>query len=225
MDCRAYLENEALRMKLVTYAELLSRANSKARLTGPSDPAILLGEYIADALFGLPFLEGLSSFVDVGTGGGLPGIVWGICRPDMSGRLLDSVGKKIALVQGFIEALGCRNLKAVSIRSEDFARTNRENFDVATAKALAAAPLLAEYLAPLVKVGGRIVAFKGSRVDEELETPGIDWSKLGLSSPVKSGYEIAGTKRFIVIWEKIRACSRKYPRRPGVAAKEPWYQG
>lgn len=225
MNIDKYLEDEKLTGRLRQYAELLSQANARARLTGPSDPDVLYEDFILDALYGLPFLEDGACFVDVGTGGGLPGIVWGICRPDAKGVLLDSIGKKVALVREMASQLGCVNLTTVNARSEDFAAQRREAFDVATARALASAPLLAEYLTPLVKVGGRLVAFKGENVRDELAAAGSAWQKLGLSPPRLEAYEISGKQRYLVIWEKIKACAKKYPRRPGTADKNPWYAG
>ena len=223
MDIQEFLQKEGLPSKLREYAALLSQANEQARLTGPSDPEVLYDDFILDALHGLPYLPDRAAFVDVGTGGGLPGVVWGICRPDTKGLLLDSIGKKIALVQEMVRRLGCDNLSTVNARSEDFARRHRETFDVATARAVAAAPILAEYLTPLVRVGGRIVAFKGEKVRDELSVPRNAWRQLGLSPPQLEPYEISGKKRYLVVWEKTKACGRKYPRRPGVAEKSPWY--
>jgi len=223
MNMDKYLEDKKVTGKLRQYAELLSQANERARLTGPSDAGVLYADFILDALYGLPFLEEGASFADVGTGGGLPGIVWGICRPDTQGVLLDSIGKKVALVCEMIGQLGCGNLTAVNTRSEDFATGHREAFDVATARAVASAPLLAEYLTPLVRVGGRLVAFKGEHVRDELTLPEKAWQKLGLSPPQLKAYEISGKRRYLIVWEKIRTCNKKYPRRPGIAEKKPWH--
>ena len=223
MNIEEYLGKKEIADKLRQYAELLSRANERARLTGPSDPGVLYEDFILDALYGLAFLGDGEIFVDVGTGGGLPGIAWGICRPDAKGFLLDSIGKKIALVSEMIDELDCGNLTAVNARSEDFTAEHREAFDVATARAVAAAPLLAEYLTPLVRIGGKIVAFKGENVRDELNLPEKAWQKLGLSPPRLEAYEISGKQRYLVLWEKIKTCGKKYPRRPGMADKIPWY--
>ncbi|MDR3255861.1 MAG: 16S rRNA (guanine(527)-N(7))-methyltransferase RsmG [Synergistaceae bacterium] len=209
--------------KLRRYAGLLGAANAKARLTGPSDPDTLYDEHITDALAALPYLPENLSFVDVGTGGGLPGLVWCICRPAARGTLLDSIGKKIALVAEMAEELGCSNAEAVNRRSEDFARERREGFDIATARAVADARVLVEYLSPLVRAGGRLIAFKGKDANEETDLPGSKWRILGLSKPELFRYSIAGKERFLVIWEKIGPCRRRYPRKPGDAVKSPWW--
>jgi 16S rRNA (guanine527-N7)-methyltransferase len=210
--------------KLRKYAALLGSANEKARLTGPSDPETLFNEHISDALSGLPYLPQGASFVDIGTGGGLPGLVWCICRPDSRGVLLDSIGKKIALLTGIADELGCANAEPVCMRSEEFARTRRESFKAATARAVAHSCALAEYMSPLVAVGGRLIAFKGPGALEELDIPEASWKELGLSKPVAHPCEIAGKQRLIVVWEKIRECPKRYPRKPGDASKKPWWQ-
>lgn len=216
---------DEIKIKLRLYAELLAQANERARLTGSSDPEILYAEHFADAIQALPALPKDGSgktFIDVGTGGGLPGLVWGICRPDLSGTLLDSIAKKSALTEEIARKLGCGNIAVVNARSEDFAKENRERFDVATARAVAHACVLAEYLSPLVRVGGKIIAFKGKSVDEELAIPPGKWRVLGLSAPTAQPYSIAGKERCLVIWEKIKPCPAHYPRRPGLAEKKPW---
>lgn len=142
--------------------------------------------------------------------------------PNVKGVLLDSIGKKIRLVAEMAAELGCFNMEVVNARSEDYAREKREFFDVATARAVANACLLAEYLSPLTAIGGRVVAFKGPGVHEEIDIPSYMWKKLGLSAPELRRYEISGKERYIVVWQKIAPCPAKYPRKPGMAEKFPW---
>jgi 16S rRNA (guanine527-N7)-methyltransferase len=217
------VENEKT---LHRYAELLGEANERARIIGPSDPAVIYSEHISDALMALPYLEKISSgssFVDVGSGGGLPGLAWGICRPDLNGVLLDSVGKKIELVKEIIETLGVKNIRAINARSEDFVRDAREFFDVAAARAVADSVVLAEYLSPFVKIGGCLLAFKGRSAAAELDIPPSKWGVLGLGAPTILPYQILDKKLNLVIWKKISPCPKRYPRKPGEAKKNPWF--
>jgi 16S rRNA (guanine527-N7)-methyltransferase len=216
---------EAREEKLRLFARMLAEANSRARVVGPSDERIIYEEHIADALTAVHHLEEIPSggaFADVGTGGGLPGIVWGICRPDLRGVLIDSVGKKIAIVSEIIARLDLQNLEAVNARSEDVARDRRESFDLATARAVIEARALAEYLSPLVKTGGRILAFKGPGAARELADAAADWKKLGLGAPAIEPYSVAGKNLNFVMWEKISPCPAQFPRNPGEAKKNPW---
>lgn len=208
--------------KLDEYAALLSEANKKARLTGPLDSETIYREHIADALEALRLIEAPKTFVDIGTGGGIPGLVWGICLPDSKGVLLDSVGKKIRLVGEMASALGCENIEVVNARSEDYARVRREFFELSCARAVTGACALAEYLSPLTAVGGRVVALKGPGVREELDIPPGMWQRLGLSAPELRWYELEGKERCVVVWHKIKPCPAKYPRKPGMAEKFPW---
>jgi 16S rRNA (guanine527-N7)-methyltransferase len=212
--------------RLRRFARIIAESNNMARITGPSDENVIYNEHVKDALAALPILEKFqpgSSFADVGTGGGLPGIVWGICRPDMYGVLIDSVGKKIDIVRGIIGKLKLKNITALNERSEETAVSRREAFDIAAARAVAAAPILAEYLSPLVRTGGLLVAFKGPRAASEIE--GLhprDWMKLGLGPPSLTPYKIAGKECYMLIWEKINECPKRFPRKPGEAKKHPW---
>ena len=216
--------SEVITQKLHRYAELLAAANERARLTGSSDPDVIYSEHIADALSGLPWLPESGSFVDVGTGGGLPGLVWAICRPDLTAVLLDSIGKKCNLLNEIIAELGCTNAVAVNTRSEDFAKVNRETFDMATARAVAHSCILAEYLAPLVKTGGKLLAFKGESAADEIKIPSSKWRLLGLDAPSLHPYTTCDKNRLIVLWKKLMPTPPRYPRNPGMAEKKPWYR-
>lgn len=217
---------EDMETHLQRFARLVADANDRVRVTGPSDENVIYEEHIKDALAALPYLENFPagcSFADVGTGGGLPGVVWGICRPDMRGVLIDSIGKKTDIVLGIIAALKLKNITVLNERSEETASSRRETFDIATARAVADAPVLAEYLSPLVRTGGMLIAFKGPRAAEEIKSvhPG-DWKRLGLGAPSLAPYKISGRGRNMVIWSKISACPARFPRKPGEAKKNPW---
>lgn len=210
--------------KLRGYVRLLIKANEAARLTGPSDEETLWRDHIVDCVYGVPLLPRGGSVIDVGTGGGLPGIVWAITRPDLQFTLIDSIAKKMAQVEKIAALLGLRNIKIVCARSEDYARENGEKFAVAAARAVTEAGILAELLSPFAKTGGKIISFKGPRVVEELEAVGNRWSELGLSAPKLMPYSYDDKKRFLLIWEKIARGPKGIPRRPGMAEKFPWYE-
>ncbi len=213
-------ENEE---KLRKYLSLLSAANELARLTGPSDEKTLWNSHLMDCASALPLLPHEGRVIDVGTGGGLPGMVWAICRPDLDVTLLDSITRKCALVEKMAAALGLRNVAVVCKRSEEYAREEREKFHVAAARAVCASGILAEYLSPFVKIKGIALAFKGPKATEELELVGNKWKALGLSSPHIRPYMLGDIKRFFLIWNKVSQTPKGIPRRPGMAEKFPWY--
>lgn len=220
---RAGQEIAANESKLRKYVSLLSAANEMARLTGPSDEETLWNEHILDCAMMLAMTPDKGRAIDVGTGGGLPGVVLAICRPDLEVTLLDSITRKCAQVEKICIALGLRNAKVVCVRSEDYAKEHPEKFSLVTARAVTSAGILAELLAPFAKTKGKIVAFKGPRVTEELETVGNKWSRIGLSSPKLTPYTLGDKKRFLLVWEKIGQAPKGIPRRPGMAEKFPWY--
>lgn len=210
--------------KLRLYVGLLIKANEAARLTGPSDAATLWNDHIIDCASAAFLLPRGGRVIDVGTGGGLPGLVWAILRPDLEFTLLDSVAKKMAQVEKISILLGLKNVKTICARSEDYAKEHGERFAVVTARAVTAAGVLAELLAPFAKTGGRLIAFKGPKVTEELEIVGNRWSELGLSSPKLMPYSYDDKKRFLLIWEKVARVPKGIPRRTGMAEKFPWYE-
>ena len=164
--------------QLRRYASLLAVANERVRLTGPYDEETLWTDHIEDCLHVLPLLPPSGTVVDVGTGGGLPGAVLAVCRPDLKFTLLDSLSRKTKALAEIIAALKLPNAEVICMRSEDFAAARRERYDAAVVRAVSEAGVIAEYLAPLVREGGALIAMKGSSVGEELaplEASGTLW--------------------------------------------------
>lgn len=215
----------AHRERLMSFAKQLS-ACVTARLTGTRDPQELYDRHIRDCLESVPFLpQGHRRVIDVGSGGGLPGLVWAICRPDLEVVLLDSIGKKARAVQAIIEELGLSNARGLCARSEELARSERESFDLACARAVASAGITAELLSPLVRVGGLLLTFKGAKLSEELAEVGksTSWGRLGLGAPLVLPYGGQDSSRALVLWEKTARCPRAYPRPAGMAASKGWW--
>ena len=210
--------------KLRHYISLLSKANEIARLTGPSDEEILWNDHLVDCAYALPMIPSKGRLIDVGTGGGLPGMVWAICRPDLEVTLLDSISRKCKLVEKMAIALGLKNVNVVCSRSEDYSKDNREKFDIASARAVCSAGILAEYLSPFIRVGGHAVAMKGPKVKEELSLiKDNKWRTLGFSVPALTSYTLNDMERYLLVWTKKLPAQKGFPRRPGMAEKYPWY--
>ncbi|MBQ8692919.1 MAG: 16S rRNA (guanine(527)-N(7))-methyltransferase RsmG [Synergistaceae bacterium] len=211
---------------LKQYAELLAECVS-VRLTGTRDADEIFNTHIQDGLEALKFLRQYSNaqIIDVGSGGGLPGIVWAVCRPDLNIILLDSIGKKCRASQEIIEKLNLNNIKAICSRSEEFAKlkSNRERFDLACARAVADAGVTAELLSPLVKVQGSLMTFKGAKLEQELEQVNHKWRCLGLSEPEINYYGGDNSSKSILIWRKISKCPKIFPRKPGDASNKFWW--
>ncbi len=201
---------------LYKYAELLASC-TRARLTGTRGADDIYSLQVEDCLPSLEFLPSSGNVIDVGSGGGLPGIVWAVCRPDLSVTLLDSVNKKCIAVREIIDALEIPNVEVICARSEDYAKSHRESFDIAGARALSSAGVTAELLSPLVKPGGHVLTFKGEKVHDELSEVSGKWGMLGLSEPSLKYYGGEDSSRCVVTWEKLKKCPAMFPRRTGLA--------
>ena len=154
-------------------------------------------------------------------------MVWAICRSDLSVTLLDSVRKKCDALREIAATLDLENVSVVWARCEEHALAMRENYSFASARALAHAGVVAEYLSPLVAPGGRLAAFKGPKGMEELEDVRRDqWGRLGLSSPRILHYAPREDTRnyLLVVWEKKHPCLPGYPRKPGLALSKNWWK-
>lgn len=201
---------------LYRYAELLASC-TRARLTGTRGADEIYALQVEDCLPSLEFLPAKGRVIDVGSGGGLPGVIWAVHRPDLRVTLIDSVKKKCDAVKEIIDELGIRNVEIVCERSEDYARTHREIFDIAGARALSSAGVTAELLSPLVKPGGMLLTFKGEKVNDEISAVNGKWSMLGLSEPSMKFYGGDDSSRCILTWQKVKKCPANFPRRVGLA--------
>ena len=201
-----------------------SKLSELARLI--SDwPGLVSGsadELIEDSLVLLDHLGEARRLVDVGSGGGLPGLALKITRPDLAVTLIEADQAKAAFLVRACAALLLHDVDVVAKRAEEVGHDPlyRETFDVAVARALASMPVLAELCLPLVKVGGRLVAQKTAseevqRAGRAIEAMGGALNRVAAAPSAARG---AGT---VVIVDKVRPTPPAYPRRPGVPARKP----
>ena len=178
--------------------------------------------HIEDSLAGLevPELRDAGRIADLGAGAGLPGLVLAIERPEADVVLVESVGKKCAWMERTIEALGLRNARVACTRAEQL---EEAPFDVVTARALGPLPVACEYAAPLLRLGGVLVAWKGAvEATEEADSLAAA-ALLGLErDEVLAVQPYPGSeRRTLHVFRKIAPTPDRYPRRPGMAAKRP----
>ncbi len=210
------------------YAHLLADYEL-ANVIGTKDRDRIVIEHLLDSLSCLLFesLNRASSLIDVGTGGGLPGVPLGIVRPELNVTLLEATEKKINFLKYVREELNLRNLRLLNARVEEVGKglEQREVFEVATARALAALPVVAEYCAPLVRIGGAVLAMKGRLSEEEVAQGAAAAPELGLELRAVLGVEYSAgltqKERRLVVFEKVAATPKKFPRRVGLAKKRP----
>ena len=207
-----------------SYVRQLLEANARLNLTRVAAPDAVARLHLVDALSALPILpRSAQRACDLGSGGGVPGIVLAIARPDVRWTLVDSVGKKVNAMRGFVDALGLTNVEVVAERAEILGRgPSRESFDLVTARACAPLPVLAEYALPLLRVGGTLIAWKGPMEAEELRAGAAASELVGGGGPEVSatGIPALGDHRFVVI-RKRRPTQSRWPRRPGEPARRP----
>ncbi|MFA5621275.1 MAG: 16S rRNA (guanine(527)-N(7))-methyltransferase RsmG [Thermovirgaceae bacterium] len=217
------VELERNRERIEHYAFLLASFNERARLTGPTEPPEIMA-HIRDCAVSLVFAPDIGAVVDIGTGGGLPGIVWALCRPNLKITLLESVAKKCDILDEMARMLRLSNVDVACARSEALSLERRESFRIALSRGVGHLGVVAEYASPLLGVGGFAYFFKGPRVAEELRDVGDKWATLGFDGPMIYSYDLDGKNLCLVGLEKSAPCPAKYPRRPGKASKSSWWR-
>ena len=218
--------NDEQKEKLNLYGNLLLEWNEKINLTAITEPEEVVFKHFLDCIY---FFKGVdvpenSSLIDVGTGAGFPGIVLKIMREDIELTLLDSLNKRVNFLNEVIEKLGLKNARAIHLRAEEGGNKKelREQFDFATARAVASLNVLSEYCLPFVKKGGSFVSLKGPAGIEELQNAENAIKLLGGGSsevfPIED--EKIG-KRTIIKIKKISQTLPKYPRNSAKISKQP----
>lgn len=213
---------------LSSYADLLAHYE-RANVIGVRDPKRIITEHLTDSLSCLLVkdLRSTGSMIDVGTGGGLPGVPLAISCPTLRVTLLESTEKKVRFLNYVRENLGLQNLELIQGRVEDKGKKAdcRETFGFAVARALAELPVVVEYCAPLVQVGGQILAMKGQLPEAELSRGVVAARELGVEvrevREVQYRAELPQKERRLVVFDKIHATPEKFPRRVGLAKKRP----
>lgn len=205
------------------YFAFLVEENKKYNLTAITDFEGVVIKHFIDSCLGEKAIPKNASVVDVGTGAGFPGVPLKILRPDIKLTLVDSLQKRVNFLNMLAEKLDIP-LKTFHARSEDFAQTHRECFDIALSRAVASIPTLSEYLLPLVKVGGRALMYKGDRLQKELSLGKNAITILG--GNVGKAHEFIleesdNSKRYILEIEKVKKTDKKYPRGKNLPKTKP----
>jgi 16S rRNA (guanine527-N7)-methyltransferase len=209
------------------YERVLLDWNARHNLTAVREPEKIRIKHFLDSLTCLEAKRDspMERVVDVGTGAGFPGLPLKIVCPGMRLTLVESVGKKADFCRHVVKTLRLEGVEVVQCRAEEIGRMpeHREKYDWALARAVAALPVLAEYLLPLVRVGGGMIAMKGESAHAEAHSAERALRLLGGHLRRLHPVTLPGVadERYLVIIDKIAACPPAYPRRVGVAAKKP----
>lgn len=209
--------------KIRSYLELVIEKNKELNLTriDTEEKGMLL--HIEDSLSCLDeFCNMDGEFLDIGTGGGFPGVPLAIAS-NRTGVLIDSIQKKARAVQEMIEELGLNNqIQARGIRSEELALEVGERFTTIVARAVSSLPAVMELAAPLLVMDGELIALRGKEDEVDLEAIDTIAEKLGLETITKRHIYISETyERTIYVFKKVSQAMIKLPRRNGMAQKRP----
>ena len=211
---------------LARYCDLLLEQNRVMNLTAITDPEQAADLHMLDsaALLTAADFRG-KSVIDVGTGGGFPGLVLRLVEPTARVTLLDSLGKRVRWLETIAPALGAGDVVCIHGRGEELARTpeHRDGYDCAVSRAVADLSLLTELCLPFVKLGGCFLAMKGPDCQEEIDRAGRAISVLGGRLRPAFEYTIPGAdlRRRVVVVEKVSPTPKGYPRRFAKMKKTP----
>ncbi len=164
--------------KLMGYLALMNKWNSVYNLTSLRDPMQMVTHHLLDSLAAVPAFEGARNVLDVGAGGGLPGIVLAICRPDMKLSMIDTVHKKTAFLKQVKAELELANVTVHTMKVQELEVSDK--FDVITSRAFADLSDFLEWSGHLLAEGGKFIALKGTAPAEEQERIPTEWRITGL---------------------------------------------
>ncbi len=217
--------NENVYNKLTIFYNYLIEENEKYNLTAIVDEDEVFVKHFLDSMLGNIFMYENAKVIDIGCGAGFPSMPLKILNPNTSFTLVDSVNKKVNFISLLIDKLKLDKIKTVHSRCEDLAKIPkyRENFDIVVSRAVAPSNVLLEYCVPFLKVGGRLIMYKGKNVDEELEVISNALNKLNCKVIDRIDFfikEIESNRSFIIV-EKLAPTPTIYPRLQNKVRKNP----
>ena len=188
------------------------------------DPSRVIADHLADSLVALelPAVTEARTIADLGSGAGLPGLALAIARPDAEVYLLESSARKCQFLRRAVTATAAANVRVVNERAERW-EEGRGKFDVVTARAVGPPAVVAEYAAPLLRIGGTFVAWRGRRDLAAEAQVAVAATELGLElePPCRAEPFPDAENRYLHLMVKVMDTPSRFPRRPGIAAKRP----
>ena len=205
--------SEDIQSKLCAFGEAVVEQNKVMNLTAITEPAQVAKLHLLDSI-SLLTVENLKNkkVIDVGCGAGFPGVPVKIACPEVQLTLLDSLGKRMNWLEQVLPTLGV-DAECVTARAEEAVQTCREQYDIATSRAVARLNILLELTAPYVKVGGKVLAMKGTAAHEELEEAKNAIHRLGLKLERVVEFPVEGTAHTVIVLKKVSHTLPQYPRR------------
>jgi len=216
-------ENQA--KQFYSYMNLLIEWNQKMNLTAITEPEEIILKHFVDSLTISKHIEDKSIIADIGTGAGFPGLPIKILKPETKVFLIDSLNKRINFLNEVINKNNLNGITAIHARAEEIGHNKdfREKSDVVVSRAVAKLNVLAEYMLPLVKIGGKCICLKGPNIDEEIEEAKKAIEILGgeIEKVEKISLPDSDNKRTIIIIKSVKQTPNKYPRKPGTPSISP----
>lgn len=210
--------------KLYKYMIGIIEWNDKVNVTAITEEKLFIVKHFIDSLLINHYLQGKERIIDIGTGGGFPGIPLKILNPNKKFTLIDSVNKKLNVIRDLSEKIELKNLEVIHARAEDLAskKEYREKYDVATTRAVSNLSTILEYMLPFIKVGGIAICMKGPNYKEELDEAKKAIEILGGKFEHIETFNLEGEmERNILVIKKVKNTPNKFPRGQGKPLKEP----
>ena len=199
--------------QLCAFGEAVVEQNKVMNLTAITEPDQVAKLHLLDSLT-LLTLKDLAGkkVIDIGCGAGFPGVPVKIACPEAEVTLLDSLGKRMTWLETILPQLGV-DATCITARAEEAITTRREQYDIATSRAVARLNILLELTAPYVKVGGYVLAMKGTAAQEELDEAKNAIRRLGLKLEKIAQFPVDGTAHTVIVLKKVAPTPPQYPRR------------
>ena len=205
--------SEQTQQTLCDFGRAVVEQNKVMNLTAITEPDQVAKLHLLDSLtvLSVQALAG-KKVIDVGCGAGFPGVPLKIACPQMELTLLDSLGKRMNWLETVLPTLGVQ-AECVTARAEEAVADRREKYDFAVSRAVARLPILLELTAPYVRVGGAVLAMKGTAAKQELEESKKAIKALGLQVETVTEFPIDGTAHAVIVLRKVSPTPKQYPRR------------
>ena len=205
--------SDEIQTKLCQFGQAVVVQNEVMNLTAITQPDQVAKLHLLDSI-SLLTLEDLKNkkMIDVGCGAGFPGVPVKIACPEVKLTLLDSLGKRMNWLAEVLPTLGV-DAECITGRAEEVVAQRREQYDIATSRAVARLNILLELTAPYVKVGGKVLAMKGTAAQEELEEAKNAIRRLGLKLEQVKEFPVDGTAHTVIVLKKVAPTPPQYPRR------------
>ena len=207
--------------KLVTYFNQLIYYNNQFNLTAITEENDVFIKHFLDSIYPEFLIEKNSKIVDIGAGAGFPSLPLKIYRDDLVVTMIDSLNKRVNFLNTIISKLSLKNIEACHTRAEDFSKQNRNKYDYVVVRAVAKLSTLLEYSLPLLKVGGKLLAYKGDNNEEEIEDSNKALEILGGKIQKVLKFDIENNKRTVVVVVKTKDTPIKYPRNKNLPKTNP----